>query len=468
VIAADAGDMSDLLATDLLAHDRTPLARVEAELRNRLGPRIFGEVSTIRGMELRASGLRLAASIGDHVEVAGKVRGEVVGVQTDGVQILPFGSWEGVAAGAAVELLQGGHQIHPDQSWLGRVIDPFGAPLDERPLAAGSRAYDIRAKAPGAFGRRQVGAKLETGVKALDIFTPLCRGQRLGVFAGSGVGKSTLMAMLARQTDAEVIVIGLVGERGREVQDFIHRDLGPEGLARSCLIVATSDLPPLSRRQAAWTATAVAEYFRDQGRQVLLMLDSVTRFAMAQREIGLSAGEPPATRGYTPTVFAELPKLLERSGPGSAGQGDITAIYTVLVDGDDMNEPVADAVRGILDGHLVLDRKIAEGGRYPALNIAKSISRMLPHCHTVIEQRIMTHARRALARYADIEDLARIGAYRSGTDPETDCAIAFANKAEVFLRQGRGEVLSSAEGFAALYGLLLEAGYKIELSELSA
>ena len=448
--------------------DRTPLARVEAALRHRLPPRIFGEVASIRGMELRATGLRLAAAIGDHVEVAGKVRGEVVGIQADGVQILPFGGWEGVAAGAPVELLQGGQDIHPDLSWLGRVIDPFGAPLDGRPLAAGAAPYAIRAKAPDAFGRRPVGAKLETGVKALDIFTPLCRGQRLGVFAGSGVGKSTLMAMLARQTDAEVIVIGLIGERGREVQDFLQRDLGPEGLARSCLIVATSDLPPLSRRQAAWTATAVAEYFRDQGKQVLLMLDSVTRFAMAQREIGLSAGEPPATRGYTPTVFAELPKLLERSGPGGKGQGDVTAIYTVLVDGDDMNEPVADAVRGILDGHLVLDRKIAEAGRYPALNVAKSISRMLPHCHTVIEQRIMTHARRAMARYADIEDLARIGAYRPGTDPETDCAIAFAGRAEEFLRQGRGEVLSSAEGFAALYGLLLEAGYKIDLAELSA
>ena len=232
--------------------------------------------------------------------------------------------------------------------------------------------------------------------------------------------------------------------------------------------MCSSDLPPLTRRQAAWTATAVAEYFRDQGKQVLLMLDSVTRFAMAQREIGLSAGEPPATRGYTPTVFAELPRLLERSGPGMEGQGDITAIYTVLVDGDDMNEPVSDAVRGILDGHLILDRKIAEGGRYPAINISKSVSRMLPHCHTKVEQRIMLHARRAIARYGDIEDLARIGAYRAGTDPETDCAIAFASKVEGFLQQGRGETLSSAEGFAALYGLLLEAGYEIDMKDLAA
>ena len=449
------------------ASARTALAAVEADLRERHAERVFGEVSAISGMEMRALGLRFAASIGDHVEVAGRVRGEVVGIRAEGVQVLPFGSWEGVSAGAKVELLRGGQQIYPDMSWLGRVIDPFATALDGKALPSGPVAYNIRAIAPNAFKRRQVGAKLETAVKAMDIFTPLCRGQRMGVFAGSGVGKSTLMAMLARHTDAEVIVIGLVGERGREVQDFINRDLGPEGMARTCLIVATSDLPPLSRRQAAWTATTVAEYFRDQGKQVLLMLDSVTRFAMAQREIGLSAGEPPATRGYTPTVFAELPKLLERSGPGMAGQGDITAIYTVLVDGDDMNEPVADAVRGILDGHIVLDRKIAEGGRYPAINIARSVSRMLPHCHTVVEQRIMTYARRAMARYADIEDLARIGAYRPGSDPETDCAIAFSTKVEDFLRQTRGEVLSSAEGFAALYGLLLEAGYRIEMSDLA-
>lgn len=443
------------------------LAQIGGALRDTPEMRVHGHVISINGMELRAEGLRLAASLGDHVEVAGRVRGEVVGIRPEGVQILPFGSWDGVRAGDRVQLLSGGQEIFPDPSWRGRVIDPFGAALDNRALIMGPQGYMMRSLPPNAFERRRVGEKLESGIKALDIFAPLCRGQRMGVFAGSGVGKSTLMAMLSRHSNAEVIVIGLVGERGREVQDFIQRDLGPEGMARCCLIVATSDLPPLARRQAAWTATTVAEYFRDQGRHVLLMLDSVTRFAMAQREIGLSAGEPPATRGYTPTVFAELPKLLERSGPGKEGQGDITAIYTVLVDGDDMNEPVADAVRGILDGHLILDRKIAEGGRYPAINIAKSVSRMLPHCHTKVEAGVMTYARRALARYADIEDLARIGAYRPGSDPETDCAIAFAAKAEDFLRQGKGEVLSSTEGFAALYGLLLEAGYQIDLASLA-
>ncbi|MCB5410875.1 FliI/YscN family ATPase [Pseudogemmobacter faecipullorum] len=444
---------------------RSLLAGAETACRRLPARRIEGRVLSISGMELRAGGLRLAASLGDHVLVGGRVRGEVVGIREKDVQILPFGAWEGVAAGMPVQLLPEARVIRPDLSWLGRVIDPFAEPLDNLPLAEGTGCYPIRAAALPAFERRPVGTKLETGIKAFDIFTPICRGQRMGVFAGSGVGKSTLMAMLARQSDAEVIVMGLVGERGREVQNFIQRDLGPEGMARSCLIVATSDLPPLSRRQAAWTATAVAEYFRDQGKQVLLMLDSVTRFAMAQREIGLSAGEPPATRGYTPTVFAELPKLLERSGPGSGSKGDITAIYTVLVDGDDMNEPVADAVRGILDGHVILDRRIAENGRYPAIHILRSVSRMLPQCHMPVEQKIMTTARRALARYADVEDLARIGAYRPGTDPETDSALAFARTAETFLRQGHDEKLSSAEGFAALYGLLLEAGYKIDLGE---
>lgn len=444
------------------------LAQAQAACRNLRSTRVLGRVLSISGMELRAGGLRLAAALGDHVMVAGRVRGEIVGVRPEGVQILPFGAWDGIAAGMEVELLEASQEIRPDLSWLGRVVDPFGAALDDFALPEGAQSYQIRGAALPAFSRRQVGEKLETGIKAVDIFAPLCRGQRVGVFAGSGVGKSTLMAMLARQSDADVIVIGLVGERGREVQSFIQRDLGPEGMARSCLVVATSDMPPLSRRQAAWTATAVAEYFRDQGKHVLLMLDSVTRFAMAQREIGLSAGEPPATRGYTPTVFAELPKLLERSGPGVAGVGDITAIYTVLVDGDDMNEPVADAVRGILDGHVILDRRIAENGRYPAIHILKSVSRMLPHCHTSIEQRIMSHARQALARFGDIEDLVRIGAYRPGSDADTDCAIAFAATAEKFLRQKHGETLSSAEGFAAVYGLLLEAGYKIDISDLSS
>ncbi|MFG6083398.1 FliI/YscN family ATPase [Paracoccus litorisediminis] len=435
---------------------------------------VRGSVASIGGLELMVDGLGGAVGIGSQVEISGfsgLIRGEVVALKAGIASVLPYGSWEGVSTGDEVSLLDAQGEIRPDASWLGRILDAFGNPMDGLDLGEGGRGYPYRNQPPEAFARRAVGEKLETGIKAIDIFVPLCRGQRLGIFAGSGVGKSTLMGMFARQVkEADVIVMGLVGERGRELQDFIRRDLGEDGLARSVLVVATSDQPPLTRRQAAWTATAVAEYFRDQGKHVFLMIDSVTRFAMAQREIGLAAGEPPTTKGYTPTVFAELPKLLERSGPGNPelGQGDITAIYTVLVDGDDMNEPIADTVRGILDGHAVLSRKIAEAGRYPAIDLAKSISRMLPHCHMKAENSILGEARRALSRYAEMEDIVRIGAYRQGTDPETDRALAFAPAAEAFLTQGMRDPSASEMAFATLYGLLLEGGYVIDTAGIQA
>ena len=305
---------------------------------------------------------------------------------------------------------------------------------------------------------------LAVGVKVIDGLLTLGQGQRVGIFAGSGVGKSVLLGMMARNTEADINVIALVGERGREVREFIDRDLG-SGLSRSVVVVATSDQPPLVRLKAALTATAIAEYFRDQGNNVLLMMDSVTRVAMAQREIGLSGGEPPTTRGYPPTVFAELPHLLERAGPGVEGTGDITGLYTVLVDGDDMNEPIADTVRGIVDGHIVLDRHIAEQDRYPAVNVQKSISRMLPDCHTDAEYRIMQAARRALGKYADMEDLIRVGAYRPGADPDTDAAIRFHQSATVFLSQRKSEQLGSMRAFAETYRLLLEAGFDVPLPE---
>ena len=450
--------------------DHTVFSSLRTELRRLSATDLRGRVRSLGGLELLAAGLGAEARLGAHVEVAGRIRGEIVALEKGAASVLPFGTWDGVAVSDDVRLLGAGDALFPDPSWVGRALDAFGAPLDGSVLPQGPKAYPFRATPPDAFRRRQTGQKLESGIKAVDVFIPLCRGQRLGVFAGSGVGKSTLMAMFARQIDADVIVIGLVGERGREVQDFITRDLGPEGMARTVLVVATSDQPPLTRRQAAWTATAIAEYLRDQGKQVLLMIDSVTRFAMAQREIGLAAGEPPTTRGYTPTVFAELPRLLERSGPGtpSAGQGDITAIYTVLVDGDDHNEPIADTVRGILDGHVILDRKIAETGRYPAIDVAKSVSRALPHCHTSAERAIMTAARRALAAAADVEDLVRIGAYRKGSDPATDAAIRFAELAEGFLRQGRTDRQGSEISFATLYGLLSESGLPLSPEELAA
>ncbi|TDE38892.1 FliI/YscN family ATPase [Antarcticimicrobium sediminis] len=434
--------------------------------------RIEGRVQSVVGLSLMVSGLERAAGIGQRCRVHGRhglVTGEVVGAGDDGLRLLPFGTWDGIAVGDRVDLVQAGDSICPDESWIGTVIDALGRPLSPAPaFRSGSRRARGRNSPLPAYERRRVGDKLETQIKCIDLFTPICRGQRMGVFAGSGVGKSTLMAMLARNTDADVIVIGLVGERGREVQDFIKEDLGEQGMARSIVVVATGDEAPLLRRQAAWTATAVAEHFRDAGKQVLLMMDSVTRFAMAQREIGLSSGEPPTTRGYPPTVFSELPHLLERAGPGREGQGDITGVYTVLVDGDDMNEPIADAVRGILDGHIVLDRRIAEQDRYPAINVQRSISRMLPECHSAEEYRIMQAARRALARYSDMEELIRVGAYTPGSDPETDAAARFFSAANLFLAQTRGTTMRAEQSFADLYRMLLEAGIDVPIAPAPA
>ncbi len=422
----------------------------------------MGRVRAVSGMVARVAGLGRALGIGQRALVhgaRGPVLGEVVGVTGGEVELLPFGAWDGIAAGDAVELCPGGDLVHPDDGWIGRVVDALGRPLDDvAGFRRGAAGRPMKAPPPPAFARRRVGAKIATGIRVVDIFTPICRGQRMGVFAGSGVGKSTLMAMLARNAQADVIVIGLVGERGREVQEFIQEDLGPEGMARAVVVVATGDEPPLMRRQAAWTAMSVAEHFRDAGRQVLLLLDSVTRFAMAQREIGLSGGEPPTAKGYPPTVFAELPRLMERAGPGTGRGGDITALFTVLVDGDDMNEPIADAARGILDGHVVLDRAIAERGRYPAVHVGRSISRMLPGCHDGWQLQVMHHARRILGRYADMEDLIRIGAYRPGSDAEVDEAIALFPEVSEFLGQTKEDRTPPDAAFAALAACLGVAG----------
>lgn len=448
---------------------QTAFSELSSIARATEGVRIGGRVRSVLGLTLTVGGLERALGIGQRCTVhgaSGPVLGEVVGIDESGTHVLPFGTWDGIVTGDSVEVSPAGDRIRPDDSWIGRVLDPLGRPLDRRGhLHEGGHPRAVKARPPGAFDRKRVGARLETGIRAFDIFTPICRGQRMGVFAGSGVGKSTLMAMLARNTDADVIVIGLVGERGREVQDFIQADLGEEGMRRAVLVVSTGDEPPLMRRQAAWTATAVAEHFRDQGKQVLLLLDSVTRFAMAQREIGLAGGEPPTSRGYPPTVFAELPQLLERAGPGPEGVGDITGLFTVLVDGDDMNEPVADTVRGIVDGHVVLDRRIAERGRYPAVDFQKSISRMLPDCHSPAEYAVLQSARRALATYADMEELIRIGAYKPGSDPATDAAIRFADPAGKLLSQRKGESMLADQSFAELYRLLSESGVEVELPQ---
>lgn len=421
----------------------------------------FGRVAGVRGALIEVDGLTGAAQIGSRVAIGtgvARIEAEVTGLDRTLAQCLPFSDLQGIAAGTRVDLLAGQFRIHPSDGWLGRTVDGLGRPIDRfGPLPRGLHSQPIKAPPPPAAERGRVGRRVETGVRALDIFAPLCQGQRLGLFAGSGVGKSVLLSMLARWTECDVAVIGLVGERGREVQEFIEDDLGPKGLARSVVVVATSDEPALMRRQAAWTTLAIAEYFRGRGLNVLCLMDSVTRFAMAQREIGLASGEPPATKGYPPTVFAELPRLLERAGPGLAGQGSITGLFTVLVDGDDHNEPIADAVRGILDGHVVIARRIADRGRYPAIDILKSVSRTLPGAHSDAENALRLAARRVLSTYNDMEEIIRLGAYKIGSNPEVDRAIRLAPMIEALLGQSKQDQGIASENFERL-ATIMETG----------
>jgi flagellum-specific ATP synthase len=415
---------------------------------------IYGRVVGVRGLMVEIAGPIHAMSVGARIVietgVGRAIPAEVVGFNGDNAVVMPFAGLDGVRRGCRALIANASGQVRPAASWLGRVINAMGEPIDGKgPLPQGPAPVPYRNSPPSAHSRKRVGKPLDLGVRALNTFLTCCRGQRLGIFAGSGVGKSVLLSMLARNADADISVIGLVGERGREVQEFLQDDLGEEGLARSVVVVATSDEPALMRRQAAYLTLAVAEYFRDEGRDVMCMMDSVTRFAMAQREIGLSTGEPPTTKGYTPTVFAELPRLLERAGPG-ADEGTITGIFTVLVDGDDHNEPVADAVRGILDGHIVMERAIAERGRYPAINILKSVSRTMPKSADPAFLPIITRARQMMATYSDMEELVRLGAYRTGSNAEVDEAIKLNPVLEDFLRQAKDEVTSFEEGYRRL------------------
>ncbi len=415
------------------------------EIERRPDYRIHGRVTAVVGLLIEVGGLAGALSIGDHCEVIGRgakrLICEVIGFRGGVALLMPFGSLEGIGLGCRVDVGATDPVIYPHPAWLGRVVNAFGQPIDGKgPLPIGPRAFRIQAPPPPAHMRTRVGGKLDMGIRGINTFLSCCRGQRMGIFAGSGVGKSTVLSMMARHTAAEVSVIALIGERGREAREFIEDDLGPDGLARSAVVVATSDEPPLVRRQAAYVSMALAEFFRDQGTDVLFLMDSVTRFAMAQREISLSAGEPPASKGYTPSVFAELPRLLERAGPGMEGQGSITGLFTVLVEGDDHNEPVSDAVRGILDGHIVLDRVIAERGRYPAINVLRSVSRTMPDCNTPEEMAIVNRARRLISTYEDMAELIRLGAYRKGSDAQVDEAIHFYPAIEEFLRQRKEQV----------------------------
>ncbi|MFS2014874.1 flagellar protein export ATPase FliI [Azospirillum sp. CT11-132] len=415
----------------------------------------YGRVTAVSGLMVEVGGIEKELSVGGRCIVETRDRRripcEVVGFRQGRALAMPFGALDGVGLGCRALVAGDQAMIYPTDAWLGRVVNALGEPVDGKgPLPKGPQGTPIRNNPPNAHSRARVGGKLDLGIRAINAFLTCCRGQRMGIFAGSGVGKSSVMSMLARFSAAEVAVIGLIGERGRELQEFITEDLGEEGLARSVVVCATSDEAPLMRKQAAYMTLAVAEHFRDQGRDVLCMMDSVTRFAMAQREIGLSAGEPPTTKGYPPTVFAELPRLLERAGPGVVGAGTITGLFTVLVDGDDHNEPIADAVRGILDGHIVMERKIGERGRYPAINILRSVSRTMPGCNTANENELVGYARRLLSSYDNMEEMIRLGAYRRGTDPQVDEAIHYQPALEAFLKQGKREATDLETSYAML------------------
>ncbi|QMW22260.1 FliI/YscN family ATPase [Sandaracinobacteroides saxicola] len=416
-----------------------------------------GRLVGVTAQGATASGLgRLP--IGSRVRIVAPLQdgllADIVGSDSAGTRLACLGSTDGLAPGGRITA-EPAASLHPHPNWRGRILDAFGQALDGLgPLAHGSRACPLRRPAPDAAVRRGFGPRLSTGIHAIDLFAPLCEGQRIGIFAGSGVGKSVLMNMIADRTPADAIVVGLIGERGRELRAFIDA-MTPQTRSRTTIVIATSDSAAAVRREAAYAATAVAEGFAAQGMVTLLLMDSITRFAMAGREIGLAAGEPPAVRGFPPSVFAELPRLLERTGPATESAAPITAIYTVLVDGGDHDEPVADAVRGILDGHLVLSRAIAERGRLPAIDVLRSVSRSLPEAHGDDELTLMREARGLLSDMADVEAVVRLGAYERGSNARTDRAIALAPRIESFLTQSPRQPFERLP-FAALTDLLKE------------
>ncbi len=396
-----------------------------------------GRVSKVVGLTIESEGP--AVELGEVCDIFPlksnvPIKAEVVGFRDEIVFLMPLGEMSGIGPGSKV--IATGHDLHVDvgDNLLGRILDGLGHPLDGMPKPITSKKYSADNDPPNPLMRDRITEPLPLGIKAIDSLITCGRGQRIGIFAGSGVGKSTLMGMIAKNTTADVNVIALIGERGREVREFIENELGEEGLKRSVLIIATSDKPALVRVKGAMLATSIAEYFRDQGKNVVLMMDSLTRFSMAQREIGLAVGEPPVTRGYTPSVFAVLPRLLERAG--NSEKGSITGLYTVLVDGDDFNEPISDAVRGILDGHILLSRRLAHLGHYPAIDVLGSVSRVMPQ---IVNREHMDASRRFkefMATYSEAEDLINIGAYAKGTNPKIDEAIDRYPKYMAFLSQG--------------------------------
>lgn len=433
--------------------------RIESAIASLPNQEHFGRVTKILGLLVEIAGFGNALAIGSMVHLKPSdeldIPCEVVGFRDGQALLMPFGVLEGVGLGCMAVIQKAAPAIHPSDRWLGRVINGMAEPIDGKgSLQQGSIPILLKNKPPAPHSRQRLGGQLDLGVRPVNTFLATCQGQRMGIFSGSGVGKSVLLSMMARYTAADVSIIGLVGERGREVQEFLQDDLGEDGLARSIVVVATGDEPALMRRQAAYTTLALAEYFRDQGKQVLCLIDSLTRFAMAQREIGLSAGEPPTSKGYPPTTFGELARLMERAGPGGPDQGSITGLFSVLVEGDDHNEPISDAVRGLVDGHIVMEREIADRGRYPAINVLKSVSRSLPGAITPEQNDILRRAKQVITTYEDMAELIRLGAYRKGSDQAVDQAIMLYPEIEAFLSQNKDENTSIEDGFARLAGIL--------------
>lgn len=430
---------------------------------NTPGMALTGRLQAAGAATLEITGLEGLLPIGSRISIDrpphAPLLADVIAIAADHLLAMPLGEIEGIRHGQAVRAIARS-ELRPDFTWRGRIIGPLAEPIDgQGPLPRGPWPSPARRAAPEAARRAKLGPVIGTAVRALDLFAPCRQGQRLGLFAASGIGKSTLLGMLARGCRADIIVTALIGERGREVREFVEDELGPAGAARSICVVATADAPPALRREAAYTATAIAEHFRDRGLHVLLLLDSLTRFCASCRDIALAAGEVPAMRGFPPSVFAELPRLLERAGPGLAappGQpgGHITAFYSVLVDGDDHDEPVADAVRGLLDGHIVLSRSIAEAGRYPAIDILRSLSRGASAAITAEHAALSREARTILAQEAPLRDLLRLGAYSIGTDSQGDRALALAPRITGLLQQAPDEASRLEDSLASLRDIL--------------
>ncbi len=434
------------------------VTHLEAELARAPSRRRCGQVAAAGDGSILVTGLGASARLGDRILLAERPDssgpgGEIVGLTAEGARAMVLGAGAPVALGDPVWLAPE-EPPRPAASWLGRVIDAYGAPLDGRPLPEGKVAAPIRRAPPPAATRGGLGPRLRTGLSVFDTILPLARGQRIGVFAGSGVGKSRLLAALARGVEADVVVFGLIGERGRELNEFIHEGLGPDGLRRAVLVVATSDESALARRRAGWTATAVAEHFRDEGKHVLLILDSITRFAEAHREIALTAGETPSLRAFPPSTANMIAALAERAGPAGrrAADGAITAIYSVLVAGSDMDEPVADITRGVLDGHVVLDRSIAERGRFPAIDVGRSVSRALPAAASPGENETILEVRRLIGAYEKAEPMIQTGLYQPGADALLDRAVKLWPALDAFV----SEPSPKGDGFARLRAILAQ------------